>query len=356
MRVLQIVGSLGRGGAETMITNYQKAANLYDCYFDYIIHDTKKDGYESVVKKLGSRIIIIKKPRNIGFFNYIKQLVNVIKEYGPFDAVHSHTDYQAFMVVIASKIAHVPVCVVHSHTTKYTFLQKIVNRIIFFVCNPVRLSCGREAGNMLFGNNNFFILNNAIPVKDYCNLNYSNINSLVKEFSIPNGYKIIGQVGRLVKLKNHKFTLEVLCELKKTGNYLLFIVGSGEDELELEELCKKYSLEENVKFLGSRSDMCDIYHLFDVLVMPSFFEGLPMTLLEAQSSGIPCICSDNISRESDRKLDLVSFLPLDVKLWVNQIKKTNKQKISSDEIYKAMNDYDIINQCENLIQIYKKGR
>lgn len=356
MKVLQVVGSLGRGGAETMITNYNKVAKENGCKFDYIIHENQKFGYEEDVKKLEANLFLIDKPGKIGLINYIKLLVKTIRENGPYDAIHAHTDYQVFMTVIAAKIANVPNCVVHSHTTNYSLIQKIVNRIIFFILKPVKLACGEEAGIALYGKNNFFVLNNAIFVDEYITINKEKIEQLKKEIGILDNNIVLGQVGRLINLKNHIFSLKVLNKLlEKNKNYLLLIVGDGEEKENLINICKDMGIQKNVKFLGLRNDMKDIYHLFDALLMPSLYEGLPMTLLEAQSVGIPCICSNNISKESDRKLGLVNFIPLEQIKWIQVLESIKNNELSSIKIKKAMAEYDIINQCNDLLNYYQLG-
>lgn len=353
MKVLQVVGSLGRGGAETMITNYNKVAVKHNCQFDYIIHDNKDFGYEDDVKNIGSNLFLIDKPGKVGMFNYIKILVEAIKKNGPYDAIHAHTDYQVFMVVIAAKIAKISNCVVHSHTTNYSKIQKIVNRIIFFIFKPIKLACGEEAGNALYGKGHYLVLNNAIPVTKYIGNDENKQKKLKDELGLSFDSRIIGQVGRLNKVKNHEFSFTILKELlDQNKNYILVVVGDGEEKDNLIKKCKDLNIESSVKFLGLRNDMYDIYHLFDVLIMPSLYEGLPMTLLEAQAASIPCLCSNNISKESDRKLELVKFLPLEIREWAKEITNVNKIDIEPSKIKKTMQDYDIDTQCIKLLKIY----
>lgn len=135
----------------------------------------------------------------------------------------------------------------------------------------------------------------------------------------------------------------------------MLIVGDGEEKENLINICKDMGIQKNVKFLGLRNDMKDIYHLFDALLMPSLYEGLPMTLLEAQSVGIPCICSNNISKESDRKLGLVNFIPLEQIKWIQVLESIKNNELSSIKIKKAMAEYDIINQCNDLLNYYQLG-
>ena len=110
---------------------------------------------------------------------------------------------------------------------------------------------------------------------------------------------VIGHAGRFTYQKNHEFLLEVFSQvLKKQPNALLLLAGKGELEQKLREKVAAGRLENRVRFLGSRSDLPQLYQAFDVLVMPSHYEGVPMVGVEAQFAGLPCIFSDRIAQET----------------------------------------------------------
>lgn len=356
MKVLQIVGSLGRGGAETMITNINRVANSKGYQFDYVIHKRQINGYEELVHSLGGNVFLLDSPGKIGLINYIKLLVKTIRENGPYDAIHAHTDYQVFLAVIASKLAKVRKCVIHSHNTHFSYLQKIVNRVVIFIFNPICLACGQEAGKALYGNDKFTVINNGIFINEYHKFDESKINEIKEKNKIKDTDIILGQIGRLTTQKNQEFSLQIMKELIKINkNYVLCFIGDGEDK---ESLCKKVNeldINNNVKFLGLQNDMPSIYHMLDIMIMPSLYEGLPVTLVEAQATGIRSICSTNITIESDFKLGIIKFLELDEKKWVREIENELNdffEKPAVEKIDRALEKYDVVKQSEKLLSIY----
>lgn len=356
MKVLQIVGSLGRGGAETMITNINKVAVTKGYQFDYVIHKRQSNGYEELVRSLGGNIFLLDPPGKVGIIKYIKNLKKIIENNGTYDVVHSHTDYQVFLTVIASKMAHVRKCVIHSHNTHFSYLQKIINRICILLFRPTCLACGQEAGKSLYGNFKFKVINNGIFISDYHKYDKLKINELREMYNIKDTDIILGQIGRLTLQKNQEFSLKIIKKLiEKNKNYVLCLIGDGEDKEKLYKKVVELNIKNNVKFLGLQKNMPNIYHMIDMMIMPSLYEGLPVTLVEAQAAGVKSICSTNITAESDFKLGLVKFLELEETKWVAEIEEELNDfsaKPTVEDINKALKEYDVITQSQKLLSQY----
>ena len=130
---------------------------------------------------------------------------------------------------------------------------------------------------------------------------------------------LVGHVGRFVLQKNHIFLLEAFKDvLAERENVVLILVGVGELKSQIEEIVEKNGLSRNVKFLGERSDVNELFQAMDIFVLPSLYEGLPFVGVEAQASGLKCLFADTITREADITGN-VEFLPLEKDEWKNKI-------------------------------------
>ena len=189
----------------------------------------------------------------------------------------------------------------------------------------IRIAPSKEAGEWLFGKGeirkeNVCVLTNGIDVQQYV-FSQERRALMRRKLNIPKDMFVVGHVGRLCYQKNHAKILNVFAEIKKEKqNSILLLVGVGELESEINEKTKKLGLNNSVKLLGIRNDIPDLLMAFDVMVFPSFYEGLPNSIIEAQATSLPCIISDTISTEvkiTDRVVMLIGQ-----KLhWINLQKK-----------------------------------
>ena len=166
----------------------------------------------------------------------------------------------------------------------------------------------------------------------------------------------IGQIGRLSKEKNQKFSIDLLMQLHKNGyRYNLYFIGDGPDKAELIKQSIDYELSEYVHFLGMKSDMENWYCQFDFLILPSLYEGVPFALLEAQSSGVFTFASNNIAEESDLGLKLIEFLPLELSKWVDKIRDFHITYLENTKIEDTIKSkgyclYDIVAKLEDIYE------
>src|SRR5699024_6387747 len=127
-----------------------------------------------------------------------------------------------------------------------------------------------------------------------------------KELGLQNEV-VLGHVGRFVTTKNHTYIIDVFNEYQKlNSNSILLLIGSGELQDKIMEKAEKLNLVPKIKFLGDRSDVHELLQAFDIFIFPSIYEGLPVTLVEAQASGLPIIASDSITKEV-KITNLVNF-------------------------------------------------
>lgn len=351
MRVLEVMGSLHRGGAETMIMNYYRAFDKEKCQMDFIIHAEFDNDYREEAKKLGANIYLLNRPGEIGPYKYIKLVSDIIKKNGSYDAIHIHTNYQAFLSVIAAKKSGIKKIIVHSHTTKYKMHEIVVNRFFFKLCNTVNVSCGIKAGDAFFGKSNYIVLNNAIDVSKFVFKHNEEVSKKIK--SLYENKKVIGHLGSFTYPKNHKFIIEVAEDLRQRRNdFVVLLYGEGELLENIKLLIEKRGLQDYVKVAGVTSNPAETYQTFDIFILPSIYEGFPVTLLEAQLSSIYTLASDNVTREVDLGVDKIEFLKLDSDLWADKIDCLLDADTSNSKI-DSFDKYDVNIQWKKLYNIYK---
>lgn len=372
-RILHIVSSMDRGGAETLIMNVYRNINLTKYQFDFVCHKDVKGHYDDEIFQLGGRIYRIPSLGQIGPIRYMIRLIKIIKSQ-PFIAIHSHTDFQSGFPALAGRIVGIKHRICHSHSTGWLRNNHIKNRIIFkflrFLINfsATRFcSCSKDAGAFLFGGRAFksnkgMILRNGIDLENFMKVEKLPRKTLYEELSLPEDSILIGHVGTFSESKNHIFIIKIIKQLvEKDNRYHLILVGDGPLKLSIEEEAERIGISEHIKFLGVREDIPRLMKAFHVFLFPSFFEGFGLVAIEAQSVGTPCILSDTIPKETDMGLGLISFVSLDksVDVWCKQVesslncKRPKKTRIIRQVI---MNGYDIRNNINEWLSLYgEKG-
>ena len=273
-----------------------------------------------------------------------------VKQYcADIDRVFSQNSYDVFwfnktslssIYTIKSAKKHgVKMVVVHSHQSKNmgSILTLIMHKTnMHRVCRyaDVKAACSQMAAEWFFGRKteDVVIFSNAVDASLF-EPNAEKQLAMKKELGLE-GKFVIGNVARFCPEKNHKLLIEIFEQvLKQEPNARLVLCGTGDLMEPTRQQVKEKHMEEQVLFLGARKDMPRVYQAIDLFLMPSLFEGLPFTLVEAQASGIPCVVSDTVSREA-ALTDIIHYVPLDaeLKIWADQILSyRGYQKISKRE-------------------------
>lgn len=299
IKVLHVLNGLGHGGAEAFVMNMYRNIDRDKIQFDFLVRSTDNSNYEEEVKKLGGRIYVTAPfPKN-AIKNWI-QTKSFFSTHQEYDIVHVHANSLLYLLPLKlAKKYGVKCRIIHSHNTRSA--KKIYNIIHDF--NKTRIkkyatdcfACSKIAGEWMF-NSHFVIIKNAIDTNKF-SYNRHMRNELRKELKISNKF-VIGHVGRFTYQKNHIFLIEVFKEvLKCKTDAILVLVGDGELKNDVYEKVKKLGIADKVLFAGAQKNVADYLNVFDVLLFPSYFEGLPIALIEAQASGVSCVISDTISDE-----------------------------------------------------------
>lgn len=344
IRVLHVVTHMNRGGLETMIMNYYRHIDRNKVQFDFLTHRDGEKDYDGEIEKYGGRIYHL--PLLNPFSkNYLNQLDQFFDQHREYKIVHSHLDCMSAYPLKAAKKYGVPVRIAHSHTTsqkkdiKY-WIKLYSKRMIPKYATDL-FACSENAGRWMFGKEKFIVIKNAIDTKKYIyNEDIARIKR--KELGVSDRF-VIGHVGSFNYPKNHEFLVDVFSEVhKKNNSSILLLVGMGELEEKIKDKVHKLNLDSDVIFLGVRSDIPDILQAMDVFVFPSMYEGLPVALVEAQASGLPCIVSDRVTEEIAITKEVL-YLSLDERKqkWADIILSQNlKRKNEYERIKKTNFDID----------------
>lgn len=359
VRIAHIIGKLNAAGVEAVVNNYYKNIDHNKYQFDYYIDSDSSCKPSKDLIDMGARYFVI--PPYQHLFSHIKTLVRLFKE-NKYLIVHSGMNTLAPISLFAAWMAGVPIRINHNHSTagKGEFKRNCLKyclRPFAKVFANYYCACSKYAGIWLFGKNFFSsgkvtVFNNAVDTSKFA-FSTSNRDKLRKELGISNKY-VIGHIGRFTKQKNHYFLIDIFEQYyKKNSNAVLLLVGIGELQDEIKDAVKKKKLEDAVIFLGKRSDVDELYSAMDLFVLPSLYEGVPVVGVEAQVSGLPCIFSNEITREV-AITENVYFLPIDgsVSDWCSQITNFKNLDLKRDKLKLKDCSFDIKVQANNLVEYY----
>lgn len=360
VRILHVIGIMNRGGSETMIMNLYRKIDRTKVQFDFVENSFEKAVFDEEILSLGGRIFRCPHYNGKNHFEYKKWWNDFFKTHPEYKIIHGHIGSTA---AIYLKIAKKYGCytIAHSHSefsirNKGGLIYSIYNyptRYIadyFFACS--KLSGISRFGNKVVKGNNYKILNNAIDLNGF-SFNEQVRNKMRESLNITDEI-VLGHVGRMDDNKNQIFLLKLLQEMiKKQLNVKLILIGTGVNFNSLREEATKLNLDDSVVFTGVRTDISELMQAMDCFVFPSFYEGLPVTLVEAQATGLPCVISDTINDEVKLTKEVCKLSLKDsFDTWMNKIleytsskdRKNNYEAITKegfniDETSKWMEDF-----------------
>lgn len=354
-RILQVVTYMGRGGIETMLMNYYRHMDREKIQFDFLVHREFRADFDDEIEAMGGHIYRLP-PMNPASGTYQKALADFFRTHS-YRVVHCHLNYMSGVVLAAAKKAGVPVRIAHAHTASMAPGWKQAVRRLCKHLIPVtathRLACSSDAGQAVFGKQNFSILANAIDAAAFTPDDA--IRTEVRaELDLGEAFTVM-HIGRMIYAKNHEFLLDTFEELLKTEpSAKLVLVGDG--ELHSQIATKVAQLpKHSALLLGTRGDIPRLLQAADVFAFPSRFEGMPVTLVEAQAAGLPCIKSAAITDECI-VTDQVKSLPIDdPKAWAEAILVLKDVPHVNTLADIQTSGYDITYAAEKLTRFYLNG-
>ena len=345
------------GGAESLIMNLYRNIDRNKVQFDFVVHTKDKCDYEDEINALGGKIYRIEQISRHPIKNMI-QLKKIFKDNKDiYQTIHRHTDSSiVFTDLLVAKLMGIKNRYVHSHNTKVS-KGKIIHLFFRPVLNLLatrRFACSQDAGKWLFGSKkDFTVIPNGIEIDKY-KFNPKVRKEVRKELNIDDDEILIGHVGRFQNVKNHNFLIDIFYELQKDIKSKLVLVGDGELQRTIKEKVKELKIENKVLFLGLRNDVNRILQGIDLFVFPSYYEGLPLTLIEAQASGLNILASDTITKQCNIT-GSIEFLSLNKGklIWKQKILnmlENNKRKLDITSLYE--NGFDSKETAKKLQLLY----
>ena len=359
IRVLQVFGRMDRGGAETMIMNIYRNIDRTKVQFDFVVHTEDNCAFDEEIKALGGRIYSVPRLNIKNVLLYKRAWKTLLLSHPEWKIVHGHIMSSARMyLAVANELGRYAIS--HSHSISAGSGKKaVVKRLLEQrIKADYYFACSKAAGLFLFGekivdSDSFKVLPNAINTDDY------EYNSMIREkvrkaFNITDEV-VLGHVGSFTDVKNHCFLLDIFSSIKKKqSNTKLMLVGDGPLRSDIEAKARELGILDDIIFTGVRSDVNELLQAMDYFVFPSLFEGLPVTLVEAQTSGLPITISDKVPEESILTTDLVTVMSLEQSAdeWADHIlSRLGKERYSHVEEIKTAG-YDIADTSKWLEEFY----
>ena len=345
-----------------MLMNYYRNIDRTKVQFDFLCNKTKPGAYDDEIKSMGGRIFHTPGLNPLKYGGYLKYMKSLFAEYPDYKIVEAHNGALGVYALNAAKVNNIPVRILHAHGASITkdlkYPLKIFCKRRIPHCANKYFSCGIEAARCYFGdkvvhNGQYTFIPNAIDVQKF--LFNETVGSKIRSGYGLENKKVIGHVGRFMKQKNHKFLLDIFKEvLIIDSNVVLVLLGDGELFSEMKEYAKELSVADSVVFIGNVGNANEWYSAFDLFILPSVWEGLPVVGVEAQASGLPCIFSDSITREI-AITDKAQFISLkdDKQVWVNAILNNlaNRERCDTTEQI-TLNRYNIDLEAKKLEELY----
>lgn len=359
VRVLQIFTILNRGGAETNIMNYYRKIDRTKIQFDFLVHREEIGVFEEEIIALGGRIFRLPPINPFKLKNYHKQL-NLFFDKNNYQIFHGHCSELGYYIYKNAFHRKIPVIIAHSHNSKVSFDYKLPFKL-FWKKNMMQylnayFSCGKQASVWLFGAakaSEAYIMKNAIDANIF---KFDAVASSDKrqELNTENTLNIVN-IGSFIASKNHNFAIDIFSEVVKLQpNSKMFFIGKGNLQETLENKVKALNLQDKIIFLGVRNDVNEVLQAMDLLLFPSKFEGLPLSLIECQAAGLKCIISDKIPSEAiliPENVDVIS-LNKNPKYWAEKIYSFRNFKKENVSELIINSGYDIDENAKNLEKKY----
>ena len=360
-KVLQIVDSMHQGGIQAFIMNVYRNINRKDIQFDFLVFRLDKQLYEEEILSLGGSIF--KCPgRREGIIKNKKALDSFFSNHKEYTVVHYHASSLSFIdpLVYARKNG-IEKRIIHCHSS--SFIGNPIH-IVLHNINKQRIgriatdfySCSAPATKWMFGGTK--VEKQVVKIVNGINVSKFKFNDkertkIRKELHSNDKDLIVGHIGRFSAVKNHKFLVDIFIELKLLNqNAKLCLVGDGELFDEIKSYVNEKQIEESVIFLGNRTDIPELLSAFDLLVLPSQYEGFPVTAVEAQAAGLPVYYASTITNEVMINRNVCAInLSESAKQWAETIINTNAQRIyTQDDILDA--GFDINTTISYLESVY----
>lgn len=329
IKVLMVLGSTNMGGANMFVLNLLRNMDLNRFQVDFVINFPERDGgIGHELKDMGCNIYMLPYFKVYNYFSFVKAWKDFLRGHH-YDIIHGHsTNSAAVYLSIAKRRGCVTIAHCHSAGFRGGKLQQLIKGVLIKRIRSVAdywFACSAKAAEHLYGEGyrdypGYYDIPNAINAEQY--LYDENIAQAIREqIGVGDDVFLCGHVGSFTSPKNHPYLLEIFKEvLKIKTNAKLICCGSGALMLQVKEKAKELGIDDKILFPGVIKNCNEYMMAMDVLIFPSLFEGLPVTVIEAEATGLPVVMSDVITKEVDITDGVHRMSLLDSpKMWAKEV-------------------------------------
>ncbi len=332
-RILMIAGAMGIGGAEKVARDLGLYCQKNGYQVDYLVFGDMIGEYEKTVIGSGCEVIHIPSPTK-GYYRFFHTLRQIMQK-NRYDIVHAHTMFNIGWAMLAAKQTGVPIRIAHAHSAlndRASLVKQayeIVMRVLIRKNATDLIACGNAAGNRLYGERAFrqrgIRILNGIDIDRFA-FDQTARQKVRKAYGLEKAF-VIGHIGRLNAVKNQAYLIRLLPEIiEKKDNAKLLLLGDGEDQKKISQLIQDNGLSERVIMTGNVNNVSDYLSAMDVFAFPSLYEGMPLSIVEVQANGLPCILSTGVPKDV-YLTDLIKPLPLaEPERWTEELCKAVRRE------------------------------
>lgn len=360
IRILQIFDRLNVGGTETFVLNLFRNIDRSKIMFDFFVSGRTGSSIEKEVENLGARIYTYTS-RKEGLIRYYRSIHDFYRKNAKFyKGAHLHSNSFTSMLPLSIAADYdIPLRISHCHNTSthglhnkilHSFNRSRINKIAnrYLACSSGALEYGYKGTSAY---QKALVIPNGIEMRKY-KFSQDNRDQIRRDLGLTDEFTI-GSIAAFRPVKNHQFMLQIMQEIIKISPHSkLILAGDGQTFKDIQQTIIDMKMEDYVVLLGMRKDTHKLLQAFDVFLMPSFYEGLPFSLIEAQASGLPAVVSSSVSKESELT-NLLTFASLEQSAgeWAKLLLKT-KADSRLQQLEGKLGKFDIMSTVNILTDIY----
>ena len=363
LHILHVVGAMNIGGIENMLMTSMPHMKEKGIIFDFAVHGKESGVHEKEIAELGGKVYHLPKFRGINIISYVRAWQCLLKNHPELIIIHGHMTSTASIYLMMAKY-YGRVSIAHSHSTSTSgnkmmyFCKRVLEYPLRYLSDYL-FACSTDAANYRFGKgtsnrSNYRLWLNAIDMEKF-RPSATKRQEYREKLNIADNVTVIGHVGRMVPAKNHKFLLEIFKEYQRINPVSkLLLIGDGPLKNVIETWTKKLKIADSTIFAGAVDNPADYLSVMDIFCFPSAYEGLSVSLIEAQINEKICLGSDVIPKEV-KISDNLQFLSLysSPKMWAEKIISLQKTEETNVTIN---NCYDINNVSVKVFELYHRIR
>lgn len=358
IRVLHVFGALDTGGVSNFVMNTYRSIDKSRVQYDFALSQGASLMDEEA-KSMGARLFYFDPSKNL-----IENLNQVLEEYGPFDAIHSHMFFYSGLILRCARQHGVPIRIAHAHNAHTGESGSLVRRAyetgmrqLIRANATVMLGCSEKACRYVFGDRcmsdpRVSVLPDGIDCDRFA-FDEAKRRKIRMQYGLESRF-VVGHVGHFNSAKNHEKILLVFAEVKKQyKDSALLLVGDGELEQETRARVHSMGLDADVIFAGAHQNVEDYYNAMDVFLFPSRYEGFGMAMIEAQANGLACVASDVVTEETNITGKVVFLgLGLENDLWATAVLQSTLRERPEQDVNRVRTRFDISEVSASLQDLY----